>query len=262
MRLLAAIVLAVALFASAVSAAIKTETVAYKAGDAELEGFIAYDDSVPATEKRPAVIIVHEWWGLTDYPKMRAQMLAKLGYVAFCADMYGPGKTTQDPKQAGVWAGEVARNPDVEKARAQAAFDVVRKRPEVDPQKIAAIGYCFGGGVALDMARNGMDLAGVVGFHASLATQRPAQKGHVKAQVLVCHGADDTFESAEDVANFQKEMTTAGVTWQMNIYSGAVHAFTNANADKFGIKGVAYNKIADERSWEALQTFLKDVFGK
>ena len=189
-------------------------------------------------------------------------MLAKLGYVAFCADMYGKGKTTRDPKQAEAWATEVGTNPEIAKARAIAAFEQLKRQPQVDGQKIAAIGYCFGGGVVLEMARRGMDLASVVSFHGGLATQRPAQKGQVKAQILVCHGADDTFDPPEHVANFQKEMTDAGVTWQMNIYSGAQHAFTNANADKAGIKGVAYNKTADERSWEAMQQFFKTTLGR
>jgi dienelactone hydrolase len=262
MKMLVAIIVAAAMLASSARAEVKTQSIEYKVGDATLEGFLSYDDSIATGEKRPGVIIVHEWWGLNDYPKMRAQMLAKLGYVAFCADMYGKGKTTRDPKQAEAWATEVATKPDVAKARTQAAFDMLRKQPQVDPQKIAAIGYCFGGSVVLEMARRGMDLAAVVSFHGGLDTEHKAQKGQVKAQILVCHGADDTFDPPENVVNFQKEMTEAGVSWQVNIYSGAVHAFTNPDADKAGIKGVAYNKVADQRSWEAMRQFFKEVLGK
>ena len=262
MRLFAAsIVATAAMLTSSARAEIKTQAIEYKVGDANLQGFLVYDDSMPASQKRPGVIVVHEWWGLNDYPKMRAQMLAKLGYVAFCADMFGKGKTTEDPKQAQAWATEVYKNPDVARARAQAAFEMLKKQPQVDPSKIAAIGYCFGGGIALGMARSGMDLAGVVTFHGALDTEQRAQKGQVKAQILVCHGADDPFETPESVAAFQKEMTEAGATWQMNIYSGAQHAFTNPNVDKFALQGARYNKIADQRSWEAMQAFFKEVFG-
>jgi dienelactone hydrolase len=254
-------VVTITLFTSRTFAEIKMQPIDYKVGDANLQGFLAYDDSVPANQKRPGVIVVHEWWGLNDYPKMRAQMLAKLGYVAFCADMFGKGKTTEDPKQAQAWATEVYKNPDVAKARSQAAFEMLKKQPQVDPSMIAAIGYCFGGSIVLDMARSGMDLTGVVTFHGGLDTEHRAQKGQVKAQILVCHGADDGFETPESVAALQKEMTDAGVVWQMNIYSGAQHAFTNPNVDKYGLQGARYNKIADQRSWEAMQAFFREIFG-
>jgi dienelactone hydrolase len=257
-----AVIIVAALFTSRSFAEIKTQAIEYKVGDANLQGFLVYDDAIPASQKRPGVIVVHEWWGLNDYPKMRAQMLTKLGYVAFCADMFGKGKTTEDAKQAAAWMGEAMKNPDVVRARAQAAFDILKKQPQVDSTKIAAIGYCFGGGVVLNMARAGSDLAGVVSFHGGLETEHKAQKGQVKAQILVCHGADDTFESPESIAAFQKEMTDAGVNWQMNVYSGAQHAFTNPDVDKFGLKGARYNKIADQRSWEAMRAFFKDVFGE
>jgi len=187
-------------------------------------------------------------------------MLAELGYVAFALDMYGEVATGREHAMALITG--LVQNPPLLRKRAAAGFDVLKAQPGVDTGRLAAIGYCFGGGVVLEMARRGMDLASVVSFHGGLATQRPAQKGQVKAQILVCHGADDTFDPPEHVANFQKEMTDAGVTWQMNIYSGAQHAFTNANADKAGIKGVAYNKTADERSWEAMQQFFKTTLGR
>ena len=240
------------------SAAIKTETVEYKAGDMTLKGFLAYDDAT--TDKRPAVIIVHEWWGLNDYVKRRAQDVAKLGYVAFAADMFGDGKTTTDPKEAGKLAGSVKSDPKVELARAQAALDVLKKRPEVETNRIAAMGYCFGGSVALDMARAGWPLAGVVSFHGALATKTHAEAGKVKAKILACHGADDPMVPADEVMGFQDEMRKAKADWVFTSYANAVHAFTNPDADKFGIPGVAYNEKADKRSWEAMKDFFGEIF--
>ena len=248
----------VALFTAFAAAAIKTETVEYRAGETTCRGYLAYDDAV--TAKRPGVIVVHEWWGLNDYPKQRAEQLAQLGYVAFCADMYGDGKTTRDAKEAAALAGQAMKDPAAARARMTAALETIRKQPQVDGRHVGAIGYCFGGGVVLAMARAGMDLDGVVSFHGGLGTQSPAGKGAVKARVLACHGADDTFLTPEEIVNFQKEMTAAGADWQLIVYGGAVHAFTNPNADKAGIPGVAYNQQADHRSWEAMKLFLKDVF--
>src|SRR5687768_12558760 len=178
----AAVVLATSAIASA---AIKTETVEYKQGDTTLTGFLAYDDA--STDKRPAVIIVHEWWGVTDYTKRRAHDVASLGYVAFVADMFGDGKTTNDPTEAGKLAGGIKGDPNLLRSRAQAALDFVDKQPLVDGQRVAAMGYCFGGTVALEMARAGMPLLGVVSFHGALQTKNPAQAGKLKAKVLALH---------------------------------------------------------------------------
>jgi dienelactone hydrolase len=240
------------------SAAIKTETVEYKAGDIKLKGFLAYDDA--STDKRPAVIIVPEWWGLNDYVKRRAQDVAKLGYVAFAADMYGDGKTTTDAKEAGQLAGAVKGDLTLELARAQAAMDVLKSRPQTDASRIAAMGYCFGGSVALDMARAGWPLAGVVSFHGALKTNKPAEAGKITAHVMALHGAEDPMVPPADVAAFQDEMRKAKADWVFTSYANAVHAFTNPDADKFGIPGVSYNEKADMRSWEAMKSFFNEVF--
>src|SRR5947209_12704042 len=166
-------------------------------------------------------------------------------------DPYGGGKTTNNPQESGAWAGALKKDPKELRARANAALAVLKKDPHVDAGKVAAIGYCFGGTTVLELARSGADLAGVVSFHGGLATPEPAKPGTVKARVLVCHGGDDAFESPEEIAKFQQEMRDAGVDWQMDVYGGAVHSFTNPEADKHGIKGVAYNEKAGKRAWEA-----------
>jgi len=247
-----------ALSAAPAGAAIKTEALKYNIGSQEYIGLLAYDDA--SSGKRPAVLVAPEWWGLTDYAKHRAEQLAGLGYVAFAMDPYGGGKTTNDPAVAGQWAGALKGDPKELRARAAAALGVLKNNPLVEPSKVAAIGYCFGGTTVLELARSGADLAGVVSFHGGLATKMPAAPGNVKAKVLVCHGGDDSFESPEEIAAFQQEMRGAGVDWQMNIYGGAVHSFTNPEADKHGIKGIAYNEKADKRSWQAMKDFFEEVF--
>ncbi|HEV7302104.1 MAG TPA: dienelactone hydrolase family protein [Tepidisphaeraceae bacterium] len=239
-------------------AAIRTETVEYKHGDQTLKGFVAYDDAV--TGKRPGVLVAPEWWGLTDYPKKRAQQLAELGYVAFVADYYGDGKTTDDPKEAGEMAGPVKNDPEKLRALGNAALDQLKARPEVDPSKLAAIGYCFGGSAVLELARDGSDLKGVVSFHGGLSTTAPAGPGDVKTIVLVAHGIDDPMVSIEEVAAFHNEMKQANATYEIHAYSGAVHAFTNPDADAKNIPGIKYNARADERSWDAMRTFFADLF--
>ncbi|HEV2295398.1 MAG TPA: dienelactone hydrolase family protein [Tepidisphaeraceae bacterium] len=256
-HLAAALLLATAL-ASFTSAAIKTETVEYKQGDTTLKGFLAYDDAL--ADKRPAVIIVHEWWGLTDYTRRRAHDVASLGYVAFVADMFGEGKTTNDPKEAGAMAGAIKKDPATGMARAQAALDFVKSQPLVDGERVAAMGYCFGGTIALEMARAGMPLLGVVSFHGSLSTDNPAEAGKLKAKVLALHGADDPMVPPEEVLAFAKEMQQADADWQLVVYGNAVHSFTNPKADTFGIPGVKYNAAADRRSWEDMKDFLAEVF--
>ncbi len=240
------------------SAAIKTETVEYKQGDTTLKGFLAYDDG--STDKRPAVIIVHEWWGVTDYTKRRAHDVAALGYVAFVADMFGDGKTTQDPAEAGKIAGAIKGSPQLAMARAQAAMDFITKQPLVDAQRVAAMGYCFGGTIALEMARSGMPLLGVVSFHGTLQTTTPAQAGTLKAKILALHGADDPMVPHEEVLAFAKEMQDANADWQLVVYGNAMHSFTNPQADAHKIPGVKYNAAADRRSWEDMKDFFQEVF--
>ncbi len=251
-------ILMAALMASGAQAAIRTDKVTYRQGDAELVGFLTYDDAVVGM--RPGVLVAPEWWGVNEYAKRRAEQLARLGYVAFALDMYGNGKTTTDPKEAGLLAGRFRSDRQLMRKRAAAGLDVLKSRPQVDQTRLAAIGYCFGGTVVLELARSGADLKGVVSFHGGLATPNPADAKNIKGRVLVLHGADDTFESPAEIAAFQEEMRQARVDWRMVFYGGAVHSFTNPDADKAGIKGVAYNEAADRRSWQAMQDFFAEIF--
>jgi len=240
------------------SAAVKTQVIKYQAGAVQAQGFLAYDDAVSG--KKPGIVVVPEWWGLDDYAKHRAQQLAQLGYVAFVADMYGDGKTTDKPDVAGQWAGALRNGDRVElRKRVQAALAQLKMDSHVDTAHTAAIGYCFGGTTVLELARSGADVKGVVSFHGDLSIASPAQAGQVKAQVLVCHGGDDTFSTPAQVEAFQKEMRDAKVNWEMNTYGGAVHSFTNPDADKHGIPGIAYNKQADERSWRDMKEFFDQI---
>jgi len=239
-------------------AAMKVETVEYRHGDTVLEGYMAYDDAFQG--KRPGVLVVHEWWGQNDYVRKRAERLARLGFVAFALDMYGKGKATRDAKEAAQWSGAFKADRKFGRARAAAGLDVLMKHPLVDGKRVAAIGYCFGGTVVLEMARGGANLAGVASFHGGLDAQNPAEPGSLKAKVLVLHGGDDPFVPQAQLAAFEDEMRKAGADWQVHVYGGAVHAFTNPEADGFGLKGAAYNENADRRSWEDMRVFLAEIF--
>lgn len=243
--------------------AVQSEVITYSAGDMTLNGYIAYDDST--TDKRPGVLVVHEWWGHNEYARQRARMLAELGYVALAVDMYGEGKKAEHPKDAGKFAAEVRQDLPLATERFRAAMQVLKNNPLVDQNHIAAIGYCFGGGVVLQMARQGLDLDAVVSFHGSLATDSPAVPGSVKARILVCDGADDKLVTPEQIQMFFKEMKKANVDYKFVSYPGAKHSFTNPEADKFAEKfnlPVGYNKKADERSWQDMQDFLQESFSK
>ena len=258
-------VAAVLMFSSQVFAAPKIEgkQVEYTAGGVILKGYLAYDENVKG--KRPGVLVVHEWWGHNEYARQRARMLAELGYTALAVDMFGAGKQAMHPDEAGKFAGEVMKNFDTGKARFLAAEDFLKKQPSVDPTKIAAIGYCFGDGVVLNMARQGADLKGVASFHGSLAVVKPAQPGSVKAKLRVYNGADDKFTTPESIAAFKKEMTDAKVDFQFIDYPGAVHSFTNPEATELGKKfnlPMAYNADADKKSWEDMKGFFADIFRK
>ncbi|MDH4133172.1 MAG: dienelactone hydrolase family protein [Gammaproteobacteria bacterium] len=255
--------LALAFLAVSAHAAVKGEPVDYKAGDTVLKGYIAYDDAIKG--KRPGVIVVHEWWGHNEYARKRADMLAALGYTAIALDMYGDGKQAAHPDDAGKFAGEVSKNLPLAKARFDAARNLLAKHSTVDAREIAAIGYCFGGGIVLQMARQGEDLKGVASFHGSLGTENPATAGKVKARVLVMTGADDPFIPAEKVEAFKKEMSSAKANYRVIAYPGAKHAFTNPDADKNGKQfnlPLAYNADADTKSWAEMQKFLKEIFAK
>lgn len=247
----------------AAEAAVVGKEVDYRSGDTTLKGYIAYDDSIKG--KRPGILVVHEWWGHNAYARHRADMLAKLGYTALAVDMYGDGKQAKHPDDAGKFAGAVRKNMPEAEARFRAAMKLLHKHPTVDKHKTAAIGYCFGGGIVLEMARRGVPLDGVVSFHGSLPTANPAQKGQVKAKILVLNGADDPFTKPEQIAAFKQEMESAGVDYRFIDYPGAKHAFTNPQADEYGKRfnlPLAYNAEADKASWAEMQGFLKKIFGK
>ncbi len=237
------------------------KNVDYTAQGVTLKGYIAYDNSVKG--KRPGIIVVHEWWGLNDYIRKRARMLAELGYTALAVDMYGEGKQAEHPDTAGKFSSEVMKNFDMARARFLAGEELLKKEPTVDPDRIAAIGYCFGGGVVLNMARQGADLKGVVSFHGMLMPVKPAEPGMVKAKILVLHGADDKFTTPEQIQAFKDEMTKAGADYKFIAYPGALHGFTNPEATEYGKKfniPLAYNKKADIESWNEMKTFLSGVF--
>lgn len=239
-------------------AEIRIQTVEYRDGETVLEGCVTWDDSQAG--KRPGVLIVHQWKGLTDYEKKRAEMLAKLGYVAFCADIYGKGVRPTTPQEAGATAGKYKTNRTLLRQRVNLALAQLRAQPLVDPARMAAIGYCFGGTTVIELARSGADLAGVVSFHGGLDSPTPADGGRIRTKVLVLHGADDPFVPAKDLEAFIAEMRDNKVDWQMVSYGGAVHSFTDWNSKGPNSGGAAYNEKADLRSWEAMKLFLSELF--
>ena len=245
--------------ACAISAQAKlvTKTVEYKQGDTTLEGYLAYDDSFSG--RRPGVLVVHQWMGLTDYEENRAVMLANLGYVAFCADIYGKGIRPQDYKAAGAEATIYKTDRALLRLRVNAGLDELRRNELVDPKRIAAIGYCFGGTTVIELARSGAELNGIVSFHGGLDSPTPADGKNIKSKVLVCHGADDPFEKPEDLAAFEKEMRDANVDWRLIKYGGAVHSFTQPMADG-SLPGAKYNARADKRSWQDMKSFFAEIF--
>ena len=238
-------------------AQIHTETIEYKQGDTVLEGYLAYDASIKG--QRPGVLIVHQWKGLTDYEKKRAEMLARLGYTAFALDIYGKGIRPQSSQEAGAQAGKYKSNRDLLRARAQAGLAVLQKHELTDPKRVAAIGYCFGGTTVIELARSGADIAGVVSFHGGLDSPRPEDGKNIKCKVLALQGADDPFVPAKDLAAFEDEMRQANVDWQLVKYGGAVHSFTDWNAGDNPQQGAAYNEKADRRSWEAMKQFFAEI---
>jgi dienelactone hydrolase len=243
---------------------LKEESVTYTTGDTGdstvMEGFIVYDESVKG--KRPAVFVVHEWWGLNDYPKMRARELAKLGYIAMAVDIYGQGKRADNPTDAQNLATPFYQDPQLAKKRFDAAVKKLQAYEQVDTTRMAGIGYCFGGGLLLNIARMGEDLNGVVSFHGSLLGT-PANKDLLKTRILVCHGEADTFVPAEDVAQFKKQMDSIGANYIFKSYPNAVHAFTNPDATAAGEKyniPIRYDSAADKASWQDMRNFFADIF--
>jgi dienelactone hydrolase len=238
-------------------AQLHAETVEYKQDDTTLEGYLAYDETVKGA--RPGVLVVHDWMGCDSYAKTRADQLAKLGYVAFAADIYGKGVRPKNSQEAGAQAAKYKGDRPLLRARVNAALDVLKKQAQCDLKRVAAIGYCFGGTTVLELARSGADIAGIVTFHGGLDTPTRDAK-NIKCKVLICHGADDPYVPAADVAALQDEFRAAGVDWQMIYYSGAVHSFTRPDSGNDNSKGAAYNERADKRSWEAMKTFFAEIF--
>jgi dienelactone hydrolase len=248
----------------AAHAAVKGEEVQYKAGNTVLKGYLAWDDALKG--KRPGVLVVHEWWGHNEYARNRARMLAELGYTALALDMYGDGHQAHHPDDAGKFSGEVRKNQTLAKQRFDAAQQVLKKHQTVDSKNIAAIGYCFGGTIVLEMALAGENLKGAVSFHGSLDIAPPAKAGTVKARILVLTGEADPFVPAAQVEAFKKELEAAKANFLIVNYPGAKHSFTNPDADKyakeFNMPALAYNAIADNESWVEMRTFFKQIFAK
>lgn len=249
------------LFSPLLQAAMHEENVEYRAGDTVMKGYLAWDDAKGA--KQPGVLVVHEWWGLNEYARKRARMLADLGYTALAVDMYGGGKYSEHGKDAAAFMNSVTARAGLAQQRFEAARELLASRSNVDAAKIAAIGYCFGGSTVLNMARQGVDLAAVVSFHGNLSTQTPAQPGKVKARVLVLNGAADGFVTAESIIAFKQEMDKAGADYRFVNYPGVIHGFTNPDADRLGKANdlaVAYDAEADRQSWAAMRELFSEVF--
>lgn len=254
--------LALSLAATSALSAVEGKEITYKSGATLMKGYLATDTGISG--KRPGVLVVHEWWGHNAYARKRADMLAKLGYTALALDMYGNGKTADHPKEAGAFSAAVKNNLPEARARFEAALALLKQQPTVDSTKIAAIGYCFGGGIVLEMAREGVDLDAVASFHGSLASDHRAKPGVIKARnILIANGAADKFIKPEDIAGLTGELAASGVTFEFLNLPGALHSFTNPDADlyakKFGLP-LGYNAAADRKSWEAMKAMFTETF--
>jgi dienelactone hydrolase len=243
---------------SSARAEINTKVVQYHDGDVTLEGYVAWDSELSGDV--PGVLVVHQWMGLTEYEQRRCRQLAELGYVALALDIYGQGVRPANPQQAGKQAGVYKNDRALYRRRLNLGLEQLRNQDHVDPQQLAAIGYCFGGTGVLELARSGAEIAGVVSFHGGLDSPTPQAGQNIKAKLLICHGADDPFVPAQDIEAFKAELNQAKVDWQMIYYSGAVHAFTQPMAGNDNSRGAAYNQLADKRSWQAMRTFFGELF--
>jgi len=241
-------------------AEVQTKTIIYEHNSQKFHGFVAWDDAT--SDRRPGVLVVHEWWGLNDYARERAKQLAALGFVAFAADMYGDGKTVEHPKEAGEMATKVRANVAEWRARAAEALNVLRAQPSCDGERIAVIGYCFGGSTALQLAYSGADIDAVATFHAALPTPTADEAKQIKARVLINHGADDPFIPQAAINSFRQAFDQAQVGYEFVAYPGARHSFTVRSADAVGNPGMKYDEAADRQSWDKLQTLLKSTVAK
>lgn len=239
------------------------KTIDYSVGGKIFKGFLAYDGAKQG--KRPGILVVHEWWGQNEYIHKRARMLAELGYTALALDMYGEQKQATHPDDAGAFSKAVMSNLPEAKARFDAALELLKKQDTVDARHIAAIGYCFGGGVVLTMARLGTEIDGVVSFHGSLSSSAKPKPGEIKTEILVCNGAADPFVTPEQIEEFKKDMDNAKAQYTFRNYEGAKHAFTNSGADELGGKfnlPLSYNQAADTASWNEMQEFFNKIFSR
>lgn len=240
-------------------AEVQRETITYQHGDQTLKGYLAWDDRF-GEGKRPGVLVVHEWWGLNDYVRQRADRLAELGYVAFAPDLYGEGKVTEHASEAGQWAQQVRANVERWQQLAAEGLKILASQPTCDADRIAAIGYCFGGATVMQMTYAGLDVQGVVSFHGSLPVPTQEQASNIRSKVLICHGAADPFIPDETVRKFQTALNSADVDWQMISYGGAKHSFTVPGADEAGLAGLGYDADADRRSWQHMLLFFEEIF--
>jgi len=245
--------------ASAAQAKLVSRMIDFEHEGTALQGYLVYDDAVSGT--RPGILVAHEWWGLNDYARHRADQLAEMGYVAFATDMYGKGKVTEHPEEAMEWSSTITKNIATWQARARLGLDILAKDEHVDPDRLAAVGYCFGGATVLELAFSGAPVRGVASFHGSLPVPDPETIKGMTAKLLICHGAADGFTPPEKLAEFVKALNDAGVDWEMDMYGGAVHSFTVKGAEDRGIPGLAYNAEADARSWARMQAFFAEIFG-
>jgi dienelactone hydrolase len=242
---------------------IEGKEIDYTAGGVVMKGYLVFDKD--RTGRRPGILVLPEWWGISAYERRRARMLAEMGYTALAVDMYGGGKQAVNPEEAARYSSEVTEDLAAEKARFIAAMDVLKRQPTVDPARIAAIGYCFGGGVVLNMAGQGLDLKGAASFHGSLGTVKPARPGGVRAKILVLQGANDKFVTPDQIETFKRQMKNADAEFRIILYPGATHSFTNPRADEYAKKfhlPIAYDARADRKSWEELRKFLRGIFRK
>ena len=246
------------------TAGIHTQAVKYSSGGIQLTGFLAYDDAIKG--KRPGILVVHEWWGHNKHAQNKARKLAELGYTALALDMYGSGKLADHPDKAGEFMNAAFKNWDASQAKFREAKKLLQAHKTVDPEKIGAIGFCFGGAVSIRMARGGEDLKGVVGFHSALPDQPKLAKDQVSASILVINGAADGFLNSDTIAAFVKEMVDANVDFRYMSLKGVRHSYTNPQADefskKFNLPALKYDKAADQRSWKAMHRFFQRVFAK
>ncbi len=241
-----------------VEAKVQSKVVPYSYGEESFEGFMAWDNSVKG--KRPGILVVHEWWGLNDYARSRAEQLAEMGYMAFAVDMYGKGKVTTHAAKAGEWAKQTTSNMDEWLGRAQEGLKLLQANPMADSARLAAIGYCFGGATVMQLVYGGAPVKGVVSFHGSLPLPSNSQAISHTPKVLIAHGAADPFLTADHIGQFKTALEKAEIDWQMIQYGGAQHSFTNPSADQYGLEGAKYHKQADQRSWAHMQQFFDELF--